>query len=74
MMIDCARCTARGTACEDCVVRVLLGPDLPARLTADERAAVAVLAQRHMVPPLRLVSAPADGAWADTVGARIRAA
>jgi hypothetical protein len=71
MLIDCDDCAARGPACGDCVVSVLLaGPavqvhdgeppgaqDAPAtaELDAAERAAIAVLAGCGLVPPLRLV-------------------
>jgi len=53
MTIDCTRCAARPAACGDCVVQVLLGPEVPARLTGPERLALGVLAERHLVPPLR---------------------
>lgn len=76
MMIDCDACAARGPACADCVVTVLLGAP-PARrvddqypgagraleaidLDGDEQAAIAVLAGSGLVPPLRLV-AVSDG-------------
>jgi hypothetical protein len=50
MQIDCATCPARGAACSDCVVTVLLGPP-----DFDERdgAALAVLADHGLIPPLR---------------------
>ena len=73
MTIDCGRCAVRGGACGDCVVQVLLGPATPARLTADEQAAVAVLAERRMVPPLRLVpTLEPRAAWPEQVE-RLRA-
>ncbi len=51
MIIDCSDCTARPSACADCVVTVLLGPEI-----ADEHeAAIAVLADSGLVPPLRLI-------------------
>lgn len=66
MLIDCDACAARGPACGDCVVMVLLGAP-PARrqgdgdtgidLDRDEQAALAVLAGSGLVPPLRLVAA-----------------
>jgi hypothetical protein len=65
MLIDCDACAARGPACEDCVVTVLLGAP-PVRqadagsgidLDGDEQAAIAVLAGSGLVPPLRLVAA-----------------
>lgn len=54
--IDCDSCRARGLACGDCVVTVLLGPaDTTIDLDVDEQAALAVLADSGLVPPLRLV-------------------
>ena len=54
--VDCDTCVARGPACSDCVVTVLLdasghGVDLD----ADEQRALAALAGAGLVPPLRLV-------------------
>ncbi len=55
MHIDCDTCTARGRDCGDCVVTVLLGaPPEGVRLTPDEEAALAVLADSGLVPPLRM--------------------
>ncbi len=54
MIIDCSWCVARDIACDDCVVTVLLGP--PVHLDDVERAALAVLADGGLVPPLRLVA------------------
>ena len=62
VIIDCDTCAARGPACGDCVVTVLLGtpewmleaPGGPTLLPA-ETAALAVLADSGLVPPLRLV-------------------
>lgn len=53
VVIDCDDCAARGPACRDCVVSVLLGP--PAELCDDERAALDVLAEAGLAPRLRLV-------------------
>ncbi len=53
MLIDCAGCVMRDIACGDCVVTVLLGP--AQSLEPAEQAAVAVLAEGGLVPPLRLV-------------------
>lgn len=57
MIIDCDTCVMRDLACGDCVVSVLLGP--PGALTIgfddEERAALDVLADSGLVPPLRLV-------------------
>lgn len=63
MIIDCDGCVMRDLACADCVVSVLLGPPGAASLTltpgfdADEAAALNVLAESGLVPPLRLVPA-----------------
>lgn len=72
MMIDCDACAARGPACGDCVVTVLLGsppltrPGEPGEigaigeaidLDAPVQAAIAVLAESGLIPPLRLVPA-----------------
>jgi hypothetical protein len=56
MLIDCDRCTMRDIACTDCVVTVLLGPPGAARpgFDDDEEAALEVLADSGLVPPLRL--------------------
>ena len=59
MIVDCETCVVRGPACGDCVVTFLLGP--PDWLALDglpgaEMAALAVLADSGLVPPLRLVS------------------
>jgi hypothetical protein len=51
MVIDCARCEARGIACGNCAVTVMVeeGADLgPAELRA-----LAVLANAGLIPPLR---------------------
>ena len=77
VIIDCDTCAARGPACGDCVVTVLLGPPEwmlespggPTLLPA-ETAALAVLADSGLVPPLRLVPPVA----ADTPGGEGRAA
>lgn len=54
--VDCATCTARGPACDDCVISVLLGaPEEGVDLDGDERAALSALADSGLVPPLRLV-------------------
>ncbi len=70
MIVDCDTCVARGPACGDCVVTVLLGPPewlggttlLPA-----ETAALAVLADSGLVPPLRLLP-PTAGDTPDASG------
>lgn len=66
MLIDCDRCIARGPACADCVVTVFLAIAPPARqveLDDSESAAVAVLAEAGLVPPLRLVSGISVPFW-----------
>ncbi len=61
MLIDCDACTARGPACGDCVVTVLLRAvpavqdDGGVDIDGAERTALAVLAGSGLVPPLRLV-------------------
>jgi hypothetical protein len=54
--VDCDRCVARGPACDDCVITVLLGAPGPAvDLDPAEQAALSALADSGLVPPLRLV-------------------
>ena len=54
--VDCDTCMARGPACGDCVITVLLGaPPQGVDLDADEQAALAALADSGLVPPLRLI-------------------
>ena len=60
MHIDCDSCVVRGLACGDCVISVLLGaPPEGVFVDEDQRVALAVLADRGLVPPLRLVLGPA---------------
>ena len=56
MLIDCDTCAVKGPACSGCVVTVLLG-STPEGVVWDEteRAALGVLADSGLVPPLRLV-------------------
>jgi hypothetical protein len=57
VVIDCEGCAAKGPACGDCVVTVLLGtPPEGVDLDETERRALAVLADGGLVPPLRLVT------------------
>ena len=57
MVIDCEGCAAKGPACGDCVVTVLLGaPPDGVQLDDTERRALAALADGGLVPPLRLVT------------------
>ena len=54
--VDCDTCVARGSACSDCVVTVLLGTSGGVvDLDADEQAALRALAGSGLVPPLRLI-------------------
>ena len=53
MIIDCDDCAARGPACKDCVVSVLIGA--PDSLHDDECAALEALAEAGLAPRLRLV-------------------
>ena len=62
VIVDCDTCVVRGLSCGDCVVTFLLGP--PSEwavdgLPGEEIAALAVLAESGLVPPLRLVAPPA---------------
>jgi hypothetical protein len=71
--VDCDTCSARGPACTDCVVTVLLGlPGPRVDLDGDEQQALSALAGSGLVPPLRLVPrarpvrsvpAPSSAAW-----------
>lgn len=56
MRIDCDTCRARGPACDDCVVTVLLGsPTGNLEVDDTERQALETLAEAGLVPPLRLI-------------------
>jgi hypothetical protein len=56
LYVDCATCRARGPACSDCVISVLLGPmSDDVDLDDQERAALAAMAESGLLPPLRLV-------------------
>ncbi|WP_405057773.1 hypothetical protein OG474_34275 [Kribbella sp. NBC_01505] len=61
MLIDCDACVMRGPGCQDCVVSVVLGfaaeRHESIHIDDDERAALDVLAESGLVPPLRLVHA-----------------
>lgn len=61
MVIDCESCELANLACGDCVVSVLLGPPegialspMAAEVADEHLAAIAVLADSGLVPPLRL--------------------
>lgn len=64
--VDCESCRARGPACADCVVSVLLGP-MPAALELDdqEQTALQLMAASGMLPPLRLVRSEPPGLVAE---------
>lgn len=54
--VDCGSCAARGPACDDCVISVLLGaPAEGVDLDTDEQDALSALAGSGLVPPLRLI-------------------
>lgn len=57
MLIDCQQCAMLDTsACDDCVVTVLLGSG-PVELDELEATAISSLADEGLVPRLRLVPA-----------------
>lgn len=51
MIIDCARCEARGLACASCAETAIIGDD--ADLGPAEIRALTVLANAGLIPPLR---------------------
>jgi hypothetical protein len=54
--VDCETCVARGPACSDCVVSVLLGsPGGVIDFDPDEQTALKALSDSGLVPPLRLI-------------------
>ena len=58
LRVDCSQCRARGPACSDCVISVLLGP--PAEevvLDGVEQRALKAMAESGLLPPLRLTRA-----------------
>jgi hypothetical protein len=72
VIVDCDTCVARGPACGDCVITVLLGPPDWSHegLAPAETAALAVLADSGLVPPLRLVPRADAETETDTAGTR----
>jgi hypothetical protein len=57
MIVDCDCCAVRGSACQDCVITVVLGaPPDGVDLDGTERSALYSLAEAGMVPRLQLVS------------------
>jgi hypothetical protein len=66
--VDCGSCVARGPACSDCVVGVLLntsGDSLD--FDPDEQAALEALAKSGLVPPLRLIPVARRGGIQPTI-------
>lgn len=59
--VNCDTCVAKGPACGDCVITVLLGAPGDVDLDSDERAALAALAESGLVPPLRLIPGAVRG-------------
>ncbi|MBU6212986.1 MAG: hypothetical protein KGP01_00835 [Actinomycetales bacterium] len=55
MLIDCGECAAPKSACADCVVTAILGPQDPLELQPAEVAALQTLATAGLVRPLRLL-------------------
>lgn len=56
MIIDCNSCALAGVGCHDCVVTVLLGPPADGQLAPVETAAISVLSESGLIPPLRMVA------------------
>ena len=58
VVVDCDRCLVRSpSACGDCVVTFLIGaPPAGIEIDADEMAALGVLSDAGLTPPLRLVT------------------
>jgi hypothetical protein len=63
MKIECEKCPARGRACDDCVVTVLLGvpQHAPVEFDPAEQIALTRLARAGLVPPLRAGIRPGPG-------------
>jgi hypothetical protein len=56
LRVDCGRCVAKGPACDDCVVSVVLDPSRrQLDLDTDEQSALEALADGGLIPPLRLI-------------------
>lgn len=61
MIIDCDLCAMQHTsACDDCVVGVLLADSTPVEFAAEEVVALGHLAEAGLVSPIRLVSRSPD--------------
>lgn len=54
LRIDCECCIVRGSACKECVISVLCGPDEQIEFNPDEQRAIASLVAVGLVPPLRM--------------------
>ena len=59
--VDCDSCVARGPACEDCVISVLIGSPGRVDLDPNEQTALSALADSGLVPPLRLIPGARPG-------------
>lgn len=67
--VDCSGCRARGPACSDCVISVLLGPITEeVELDSDEVGALEAMARSGLLPPLRLIRGSARNPQPDRVG------
>ena len=60
LVIDCDLCIARGPACQDCMVTVLLGPTPVCGFAEEEARALQALAEGGLIPPLRMVHSVAS--------------
>ncbi|HVU73513.1 MAG TPA: hypothetical protein VHE83_11185 [Mycobacteriales bacterium] len=60
MRIDCEGCRAKGPACGECVVSVMLGPPEDVELDGPTLVALANLADVGLVPRLRLIEGGHD--------------
>lgn len=71
--VDCDGCTARGPACGDCVMTVLLGPPGgTVDFVEEEQEALGVLARAGLVPPLRMVPGEVPDQGVESFGNRLR--
>lgn len=75
MLVDCNACAARGPACGECVVSVLMGaPDAAGSgLHPEEVRALDAMSAGGLLPPLRLVHVSPVVEEAPTRGVRRRA-
>ncbi|GAB3571622.1 hypothetical protein GCM10027445_27210 [Amycolatopsis endophytica] len=56
VIIDCNRCALRGRACGECVLSAVVDPPPVVELDDQELAAVELLADAGLVPPVRLAT------------------